>query len=359
MSNKTPLALFNGSFIGPKPTGIGVVARDLSRELDPDLVQVLDPIGNICPNSIPIPSNLMPELGIKGHLRRLLWTQLKLPDLIKRTGAELLFSPVPEAPVCRGVRSVVLAHDLLPLRYPRPSPLLAYHLAYVPLVLHKSIKILCNSHATARELHEKLFIPIDKLIVIPLGFNSKKIYPLDIKREPFFLILGRHDPHKNIARTLYAFSLIENPDVQLWIVGPQDHRYTPKLKKLAVELQIDQRCRWISWVSDKERLRLLNSCMGLLFASLWEGFGLPALEAMACKTPVIASMTGALPEVVGDAGLLVNPFEPFSIADAMKQIISDSSLRNNLVSNGIERVKNYQWKKSAYIIESILKDLRN
>ena len=119
---KAPLALFNGSYLSHRPTGIGVVARDLVTALDPELVPLLDPLGSERPCSVPIPSNLSPEHGRKGHLARLLWTQNQLPGLMKASGAPLLLSPLPEAPLLQGVRSVVLAHDLLPLRYPQLSP---------------------------------------------------------------------------------------------------------------------------------------------------------------------------------------------------------------------------------------------
>ncbi len=353
----TPLALFNGSYLGRKPTGIGVVARCLINSLDSELVHLLDPLGGSRPGSIPIPGNLMPEFGIKGHLRRLIWTQKVLPRLLRQRKVPLLLSPVPEAPIFRGVRSVVFAHDLIPLRYPQPTPLLAYHLTYVPIVLHRAVKVLCNSEATAREVHTRLGLPTKKLFTIPLGFDKQSISPLNLKRKPFFLVLGRHDPHKNIVGVLKALSLLSETEIEVWFVGPQDKRYTLSLKKIADNLGVSKRCRWIPWVSDNERLRLLNTCQALVIASFWEGFGLPALEAMACNTPVIASNAGALPEVVADAGLLVNPKNPGTIADAMKQIILSSSLRHSLVTRGQSRTEIYNWERSARLVESLLYNL--
>ncbi|WP_320677428.1 glycosyltransferase family 1 protein [Prochlorococcus sp. MIT 1300] len=357
VSCPSPLALFNGSCLGTKPTGLGVVARDLISQLDTGLVHLLDPLQGNRHGSIQIPKSLMPELGVKAHFRRLVWIQTKIPSLLKKSGAEIFLSPVPEAPLFRGVRSVVLAHDLLPLRYPQPTPLLAYHLAYVPLVLHRSQRILCNSKATARELHERLGLPLKKLITIPLGFNPNKLYPLQLTREPFFLVLGRHDPHKNISGILRAIALLRDKETQLWIIGPQDRRYTPSLKKLASELEIDHRCKWIPWVDDSERLKLLNRCQALVIASHWEGFGLPALEAMACNTPVIASNSGALPEVVGDAGLLFDSKDPAALADAMSMVLSDGLLVRSLCSRAKKQLDIYRWDNAARTVEEVLKDL--
>ena len=205
----TPWALFNGSYLSHRPTGIGVVARDLVAALDPERVPLLDPLGGDRPGSLPIPANLSPEHGRRGHLARLLWTQNQLPRLLTATGAPLLLSPLPEAPLLRGVRSVVLAHDLLPLRHPQPGPLLAYHLAYVPLVLHR---------------------PARRLVPIRLGFDPGRLRPLRLPREPFFLVLGRHDPHKNLARLLQAFAALRDPggETRLLLVGPPDERTTPR-----------------------------------------------------------------------------------------------------------------------------------
>ncbi len=357
--SKHPLALFNGSYLGGKPTGIGVVARDLAAELDPELVSLLDPLAGTRPGSIPIPNNLMPDCGSKGHLRRLIWTQNKVPELLKQSGAQIFLSPLPEAPLFRRIKSVVLVHDLLPLRYPQLTPLLAYHLTYVPLVLNRAVRILCNSEATAREVHYRLGIPSRKLLEIPLGFDQGKLCPLRLQREPFFLVLGRHDPHKNLVRALYAFSLLRGNEFQLWFVGPQDRRYTPRLKHVAKTLGIENSCKWIPWVSDEEKNKLLNRCQALLIPSLWEGFGLPALEAMACETPIIASSAGALPEVVSDAAIVIDPRNPNEIADALMKVSLDNSLRKTLINNGKNRLKNYTWSKSAKLVEQILKELTN
>jgi glycosyltransferase involved in cell wall biosynthesis len=356
MTPSPPLALFNGSYLSRRPTGIGVVARDLVMALDPRQVPLLDPLGLGRPGSLSIPDTLSPEHGRRGHVNRILWTQQELPRLLRHSGAPLLLSPLPEAPVLRGVRSVVLAHDLLPLRYPQPTPLLAYHLAYVPLVLHRAVRVLCNSEATAREVHGRLGVPARRLIPIRLGFDPGLLRPLGLVREPFFLVLGRHDPHKNLARVLRAFAAVPDPERQLRLklVGPHDRRTTPALRRLAAELGISSRCDWIPWVSDEERLQLLNRCRALVMVSLWEGFGLPALEAMACGAPVIAARAGALPEVVGDAGLLVNPREPAQISAALVALGSDRGLAERLTLAGPLRASRFRWSDTAAQVEDLL-----
>jgi glycosyltransferase involved in cell wall biosynthesis len=354
MSGPSPLALFNGSYLSRRPTGIGVVARELAAALDPAQVPLLDPLGGDRPGSVAIPSDLSPEHGRAGHLRRLLWTQRELPKLMRAGGAPLLLSPLPEAPLLAGVRSIVLAHDLLPLRYPQLTPLLAYHLAYVPLVLHRALRVLCNSEATAREVHGRLGVPLRRLVPIRLGFNPGQLRPLGLERQPFFLVLGRHDPHKNLERVLMAFAALPDREHRLTLVGPHDRRYTPKLQRLAQELEIAARCDWIPWVSDLERLQLLNRCRALVLVSLWEGFGLPALEAMACGAPVIAATAGALPEVVGEAALMVDPRSAAAIAAAMGDLIREPALAARIGEAGCARSAHFRWSMTAREVGEVL-----
>ena len=347
-------ALFNGSYMGQRNTGIGVVSKSLISSLSTDLVALLDPLNSGRKGSIAIPSDLSPEKGFKAHLKRLAWVERHVPKLLRDSGAHVLLSPLPEAPLFSPVRSVVLAHDLLPLRYPSSKSLLAYYSIYVPQVLHKAELILCNSEATARDLNQILNIPISKLVTIKLGFDSSSIYPRNLPREDYFLVLGRHNPHKNLERVLMAFSSLKLDNYRIVFVGPFDHRYTPHLKRIAKEHQILDKCIWINWISDKERLVYLNKCRCLIIASLWEGFGLPALEAMACGTPVIASNSGALPEVVGDVAILIDPLRHKSIANAMLEIIQSKKLQIDAHLSGPKQASNFNWKTTAKEVENIL-----
>lgn len=129
------------------------------------------------------------------------------------------------------------------------------------------------------------------------------------------------------------------------------------MRRLAEELGIDARCDWIAWVSDQQRLELLNRCRGLILASLWEGFGLPALEAMACGAPVIASTAGALPEVVGEAALLVDPLSPGAITAAMTDLIHQPLLGDRLSVAGLLQARCFSWVDTARQVEGLLRDL--
>jgi len=347
------LVAFNGSYMGPRPTGIGGTARELAIRMPAEQVTLLDPCGG--GNSVAIPANLCPEYGARGHLNRLLWMQNQLPRILKRLGYPLLFSPLPEAPLLRGVRSVVLVHDLIPRRFRRTSRLTAYHLGYVPMVLHSAKLVLCNSVATAKEVHGSLNVPRSRIIPIKLGFDADRFRPLHLKRRHELLVLGSHSPHKNLEKLLHAFARVRDQSLMLRLIGPEHPLFTPRLKDLAAELGIAPRCMFQGWVGDEEKLQCINQGRALILPSLWEGFGLSALEAMACGTPVLASTAGAIPEVVGDAALLFDPQRVEAITGAIDDFLGDSRLEQRLQQAGPQRARHFRWGDSANQVLELLK----
>ena len=349
--------VFNGSYITNKNTGIGVVSRDLLNSLSAENITSLVPKDIGINGDIYIPNNLSPGQGFKNHFRRFYWLQKVVPKIMHKLNAEYFFSPLLEAPLFTNVKSIVLAHDLIPLRYPSVSFLTLYHLTYVPLILKQSKIVLCNSISTANDLKNLYKVPSHKLFPIKLGFSNKRYYPIHKVRKKFFLIIGRHNPHKNLERVIRAFAFSKINDYKLVFVGPFDKRYTPRLFKIIDELNLRHMCEWKGWVDDEEKLLLLNKCHGLIIASLWEGFGLPALEAMACGTPVIASNRGALPEVVGDYGYLINPFDIESIAFAMNAVINDKKCFEKALQEGPSRAESFNWLDTARTIEKIIEEI--
>ncbi len=352
-----PSIVFNGSYITKKNTGIGVVSQNLARTLSANKLTTLIPQDLGIKGDIYIPNNLSPGQGFKRHFNRLLWLQKTVPKIMNDLSAEYFLSPLLEAPLFTNVKSIVLAHDLIPLRYPSLSFLTLYHLIYIPLILKQSKLILCNSSSTADDLNSFYKVPRNKLFPIKLGFNHKKYYPIKINRQKFFLILGRHNPHKNLERVIEAFSFAKINDYKLVFVGPFDKRYTPRLLKMIDDLNLRHLCEWKGWIDDNEKLLLLNQCQALVIASLWEGFGLPALEAMACGTPVIASERGALPEVIGNYGYLIDPMDSKSIATAMNEVVNDKKCFENAIEQGPNRAASYNWSNTARSIEKIINEI--
>jgi glycosyltransferase involved in cell wall biosynthesis len=349
--------LVNLAVLMRQPTGISTYALNLLpaiAALDPTLL-VSEPIAGY--RCYEIPAGQTPEQGIRGHIKRLAWTQLALPKLYRQLAANLIFSPLPEAPLGSACRSIVTLHDLIPLRFnDRFSPLTVYHRYYIPQVLRSAQHILCNSTATARDAIDLLGIPAAKLTPIPLAYNAEFFRFLDLPTRNYFLYVGRHHPYKNVQRLIVAFATLPEHCrwSQLWIAGPIDRRYTPQLMEQSRELGVADRVKFIGYIEDSQLAELLNQAIALVFPSLWEGFGIPILEAMACGTPVITSNLSALPEVAGDAALFVDPYHTQDITAAMTAVLMDATARSQLRRASLARAGEFSWHKTGQATVEVL-----
>jgi glycosyltransferase involved in cell wall biosynthesis len=312
----------------------------------------------------PIPDNMSFDEGIKGHFRRLAWTQFKLPRLYRKLGSSLLFSPMPEAPLAAKCRSVVVVHDTIPLRFSCLNyTIKLYFRYYVPRVLAHSEHVICNSLATARDVCYFYGLPARKITPIPLAYDSSHFRPLETTAideeradETYFLFIGRHDPYKNVGGLISAFASIKDSGkCLLRIVGPPDPRYTPQLQAQAQVLGVADRVEFMGYVDYQDLPALIRNAVALVIPSLWEGFGLPALEAIACGTPVIASNVASLPEIVGDAAILVNPNDQREIAAAMSDLLKNSHQRAALRVAGLTRAKQFSWHYTGKQTSEVLR----
>ena len=347
--------LVNLTFIPTKPTGHAVYAQNLIpylKDLDP-LLFTAQPMADF--NCQIVSDQMNPDRGTKGHLQRLWWTQFQLPPIYHQLNSQLFFSPIPEAPLFTQCRSIVTLHDFIPRRFPRRSPLTLYHRYYIPQVLAQAQHILCDSTATAQDAMDFCHIPAHKLTVVPLAHNASHFRWLDLPTHNYFLYVGRHDPYKNLQRVLAAFAQLSSAqDYELWIAGPPDPRYTPVLAAQAESLGITQQVKFLSYVPYAELPILLNQAIALVLPSLWEGFGLPVLEAMACGTPVITSNLSSLPEVAGDAALLVDPYNVDDIAAALQAFLTDATLRPHLQQLSLAHAQEFSWQKTAIATTAVL-----
>ncbi len=351
--------LVNLSYLLSQPTGTTTYILNLLpylQSLEPTLLTSQ----NLAPyNRHLVPEGLTPEQGLKGHFRRLLWTQLQLPKIYEQLQASCLFSPIPEAPLSSKCRYIVTVHDLIPLRFPkRFSPLTAYFRYYIPQVLDQAQHIICDSIATAKDISHFFQIRADKITPILLAHNAEDFRPLNLPKStgtPYFLYIGRHDPYKNLHRVIHAFAALNIcPEYELWIAGPKDQRYTPQLQTQVEELGLTHQVKFLNYVPYDQLPTMINQAIALVFPTLWEGFGLPVLEAMACGTPVITSNLSSLPEVAGDAAILVNPYNTHEITEAMQAVATDSTLRSRLSTLGIKRASQFSWAKTGQVTVEVL-----
>jgi glycosyltransferase involved in cell wall biosynthesis len=187
-------------------------------------------------------------------------------------------------------------------------------------------------------------------------------YPPEIQRildryrihYPFVLYAGRTNPQKTIPRLVEAFAVLrgevqEHPaykDLRLIIIGDEIARH-PALRHAVIQSRVEAAVRFLGFVPIETLRTFYQLASAFVFPSLYEGFGLPPLEAMACGTPVVCSNVSSLPEVVGDAAVTVNPENVFDIARGMKEVLLDAELRHTLVARGFEHVRKYSWERTA------------
>ena len=349
--------IINLSVIFSKPTGISNYAKSIFpylKSLNPTLLTAENYPDFNC---YPVPNNLTPADGTKGHLRRLLWTQFQLPKIYQTLKSQLLFSPIPEAPLYTNCRFIVTAFDMIPLRFPnRLSPLTTYHKYYTPEVFKQAEHIICISESTANDIIQFYQIPSHKITSILLAGDNSHFQFLNLPTRNYFLYVGRQDPYKNLQRLITAFSALPHRnDYELWLAGPYDKRYSPLLEIQTQELGISHLVKFLNYVSYDELPIIINQAIALVFPTLWEGFGLPVLEAMACGTPVITSNVSSLPEVAGDAAILINPYNIEEITAAMQAIINDSETRKQLSEKGLKRANQFSWEKTGLATVEVLK----
>jgi len=337
--------LISCAVLSPQPTGISTYLSGVLphlRSLSPTLLSA-QPHSPFAIESIP--GNLSAAHGSGGHARRLLWTQFQLPVIYRRLKANLLFSPLPEAPLYSDCRSIVMAHDLIPLRFGRArSPLTTYFRYWLPQVLKQAEHIVCNSTATAQDLADFFGIAANKITPILLAYDADRFFDRHLPTRNYFLYVGRHDPYKNLHRLIKAFAAISG-EQELRIAGPIDRRYTPDLKAQVEHLELGDRVKFLDYVTSEQLPILMAEAIALVLPSLWEGFGLPVLEAMACGTPVITSTLSSLPEVAGNAAILVNPYRVEELTDAMKIMLSGA--RSNLRAASLARASQFSWAKTG------------
>jgi glycosyltransferase involved in cell wall biosynthesis len=213
--------------------------------------------------------------------------------------------------------------------------------------------VLTNSQFTAAEIQRCTGLSADRITVIPLGYDALHFTPGDpqgpIPLRPYLLHVGQAYPHKNLRRLIQAFAQVAPayPELRLVLAGKPHPTETPQLQALAAELGLQQRVEFRAYVPYTELPDLYRGALAFVFPSLWEGFGLPVLEAMACGTPVITSAGSGTEEAAGAAALLVNPADSLELGEAMALLLKNSAEITRLRQLGLERAGRMQWSSTA------------
>jgi glycosyltransferase involved in cell wall biosynthesis len=302
-----------------------------------------------------------------------LWTHMRLAMELRQDPPAALFVPAHVLPVYCPVPAIVTVHDLGYLHYPEAHP--AFDRRYLHWTTHRHCRvaqhILADSQATKQDLIEHYHADPNRISVVHLGRDETLAPVKDTARiaavkqkcginGDYMLYLGTLHPRKNLNRLIEAFHAVctstGNKTLKLVIAGKKGWLFDEIFSRVE-QLQLTERVIFPGYVDDTDKAALLSGATAYVFPSLYEGFGLPVLEAMACGTPVLTSNSSSLPEVAGEAALLVNPHSVEEIATGLHQLIADAPLRRKFAAQGYLHLENFSWQKAAEQVLNILKNM--
>jgi len=256
-------------------------------------------------------------------------------------------------PPARKARLVTTVHDLTPWKYPQTlhPKIVATHKRRMYWVKKEADMIIADSHSTKKDLINILGIPEEKIKVVYLGVEEAKIKG-PFPKDNYILAVGTREPRKNLKRLIDAFEKVanKNKDIKLVIAG----KYGWGDKQLRLK---NEQVSILGFVSEEKLSLLYRHAKAFVYPSLYEGFGLPILEAMVAGCPVITSNLSSLPELAGKAAILINPLSTNSITKAIDRVLKDDNLRAELIKKGKDQVKKFKWQKTAQETLKIYKEV--
>jgi len=353
--------------------GIGTYVRNIVTQLarlDHDTEYVL----------ISRPDDLEFTRGLGANFRGVVSTagnysvreQFGIPSIVRRERADLFHAPHYVLPPLLSCPSVVTIHDCIHLMFPQYLPnrlAYTYARAFMWMATHRSSHVLTVSEASKRDILRFYRIPPEKITVAynaiddrfhqrPAAEDIARVQERFQLHDPFVLYVGNIRPHKNIERLIEAFALVRTgplASTKLLIIGDEISKY-PTLRRAVHQGKLHKHVRFLGFVGDQTLAALYRLATVFAFPSLYEGFGLPPLEAMASGTPVVTSNVSSLPEVVGDAAILVDPREPTAIAHGLRRALLDASLREQMRTRGLARAGHYSWAQTTETILRIYRE---
>jgi len=292
-------------------------------------------------------------------LKRLFYDQWGIRSVRTRIRADLIHYPanigslLPTRGVVLTVHDLSFLHDASWFRADRA----AYYRWTIGRSVRVAARVIADSEATAADLRDRLGVPVGRIDVIPLGvgeeFRPVSGEPCATVRawyklpERFFLYVGTIEPRKNLVRLVQAWERIAaKSPLDLVIAGRDGWRFAP-VKAAAAASPYAARIHFPGFIAHEDLPTLLSAADAFVWPSLWEGFGLPPLEAMACGTPVVTSNVSSLPDVVGSAAIQVDPTDVYALSEAMLKVAEDSTVRKDLIARGAARAAEFTWERTA------------
>jgi glycosyltransferase involved in cell wall biosynthesis len=346
-------------------TGIGHYTLEIARHLassGKDDVSLLSPRGfaSSLPSAIEKAPNLHFIRPTVNPLTRHWWS-IGLPRYIRKTGIEIFHGTNFEVPVGGDVPSVVTIHDLSMLLYgnTHEKKLVRRARQRLPMMARAATMIVTDSEAVRQEVHVHLSIPLERIVAVPIAAR-RCFHPIDVAQTvdlrkrlgiggEFLLYVGTLEPRKNLLTLVRAFENVVTKyprRLQLVLAGRKGWMIDD-LFRYAKWSPAGNQISFTGYLSDDELCALYSSCTLFVYPSLYEGFGLPPLEAMACGAPVITSRIPSLMETVGDAALMVDPQDAHAWAEVMISLLEDENMRRHLAKKGTQRAAEFSWERAA------------
>ncbi|MBN1658240.1 MAG: glycosyltransferase family 4 protein [Anaerolineae bacterium] len=289
---------------------------------------------------------------------RIMWEQVVQPCVARRIGIDLIHAPAFVGPLASSLPFVVTIHDLSFVNYPQNfrGGNRAYLRLFTRLSVHTARRVVAVSKSTRADLAHFYGVSPRKVDVVYHGVDpafrplpADEVEAFRVRRglpDQFILFVGTLEPRKNIAGLISAYAQMPASRPPLLLVGGKGWLYDDVYRRVE-ELNLADKVHFIGYVDAAELPAWYNAALLFVYPSLYEGFGLPALEAMACGLPVISSTASSLPEVVGEAGILVDPHDTDALAEALQRVAGNASLRDELTAAGMRQASRFSWTETA------------
>ncbi|MCM3502802.1 glycosyltransferase family 4 protein [Microbacterium sp. P26] len=346
------MTIVNARFLTQGTTGIQRFATEITREL----LRIRDDL------TLAVPPGDLDDAGLDrsriqtvGRFTGHAWEQIDLPRFARRRG-ELLLNLTSTGPMWHRPQISTL-HDITWIRHPESFSrrFRALYSVVIPRVVAHSERMITVSEFSRGEISRRFGVPTDHFAVVPNSAQNilalASTPPATSSNRPYLLAVSSPNRHKNVARMLDAFAIFArtHPEVELRVVGSQTNSFARQQFDTS-----DARVRFLGRVDDAELAALYRGALAFVFPSLYEGFGIPPIEAQMCGCPVIAARAASLPEVLGDSALYVDPLDVDDIAAAMSRVADDEGVRARLIAAGELNARRFSWRESAEKVSDLL-----
>ena len=352
--------LINGLQLGDENTGVQYYTKNLYEELNK--IETENFKFHLIRSPVSSQLSICFRSSKNNRLKRICFENFFLPAYLRKNNYDLYHSPNYVLPYFLYFPSVLTIHDLITLNFPQFCQFksVLYFRLFLPNSIKKATKIIAVSYKVKEDILRRFNIYPDKIEVVYQGVNPifKKIRDKGILSktrdkyylpDQFLLFVGNIEPKKNLVRLIKAFDILRKTTElkhKLVIVGKKGWKYNSVFKTI-YKLKIGNEIIFTGYVPEEDLPAIYSMADLFVFPSLYEGFGIPPLEAMACETPVLVSNKGALPETTGGKCLQVNPYDINDIAKGINTLLTDEALRTKTIENCKKWVKDFTWERAA------------